>query len=91
MQIEALKSNCNLFSQLYVSCQAWSGNLDMFFCHENSAAPPSLSLGGKLWHGTKADILDCLALDDTGQLVPAAVQMMDPGTAKTFQDAVFLP
>ncbi len=105
MQIEALKSNCNLFSRLYVSCQARSGNLDMFFSHENQAAPPSLSLGGKLRHGTKADLLDCLSLDEKRSTnMPAvdatfidgaaAVQMMHPGTAKTFQDyadAIFLP
>ncbi len=50
MQIDALKSNCNIFSRLYVSYQTWSGNLDLFFSHENQAAPPSLSLGGKLQH-----------------------------------------
>ncbi len=116
MQIDALKSNCNLFWILYMSCQTQSGNLNMFFSHENQAlnmffshenqaAPPSLSLGGKLWHGTKADLLDCLALDDKKSVnMPgvnatfidgaAAVQMMHPGTAKTFQDYadhVFLP
>ena len=74
------------------------------FSRENQAAPPSLSLGGKLRLGTKADLLECFGLEEklsTNKPVvdakfidgAAAVQMMHPGTAKTFQDyadAVFL-
>jgi len=30
----------------------------------NQAAPPSLSLGGKLRLGNKADLLDCLGLEE---------------------------
>ena len=58
MKVTALKNDCNLFSRLYISCQTRSGDLETFFMHENQAAPPSLSLGGKLRLGTKAIVLD---------------------------------
>ena len=72
--------------------------------HENQDAPPLLSLGGKLRLGTKADLLDCLGLEEVqstsspaidAKLLDGAaiVQMLTPGTARTFQeysDLVFL-
>ena len=64
MQVAALKNDCYLFSRLYVSCQTRTGDLDKFFAHENQAAPPSLSLGGKIRLGTKADLLNCLELEE---------------------------
>ena len=105
MQVAALKNDCNLFSRLYISCQTRSGDLDVFFAHENQATPPSLSMDGNLRLGSKADLLDCLELDKiqstntpvvTAKLFDGAavVQMLNPGTAKTFQedaDTVFLP
>ena len=96
MQVAALKKNCNLFSRLYLSCQTRTGHLDMFLAHENHAAPPSLSIGGKLRLATKAEkrslntsIVDATVLDGA-----AVVQMLNPGVAKTFQeyaDMVILP
>ncbi len=59
MQVSALKSDCNLFSRLYISCQTRNGDLATFFMHENQSTPPSLSLGGKLRLGMKADLLHC--------------------------------
>ena len=50
-QIAALKSDCGLFSRLYISCQTRAGDLKQFFSHENQASPPSLSIGGKLRSG----------------------------------------
>ena len=114
MQLSALKSDCNLFSRLYVSCQTRDGDLDQFFTHENQAAPPSLSLGSKMRLGNKADLLHCLesvvpdspasheadyvpdiAVVDAVFLDAAAIiQILSPGTAKTFQDyanSVFVP
>ena len=104
MQVTSLKNDCNLFSRLYIACQTRLGDLETFFMHENQAAPPSLPLGGKLRIGTKADLLDCLGLEgiqstgtpavDTKLLDgTAVVQMLNPGTARTFQeysDQVFL-
>ena len=77
----------------------------MFFAHENQATPPSLSVGGKFRLGSKADLLDCLDLESKQSAnTPivnakifdgaAVVQMLNPGTAKTFQeyaDTVFIP
>ena len=56
LKIASLKSNCSLFSRLYVSCQASDGDLEGFFGHENQSFPPSLSQYGKLRSGTKSDL-----------------------------------
>ena len=82
--------------RLYVSCQTRDGDLDSFFAHKNHAAPPSLSLGGKLRLGTKADLLCCLESEVKVTDAPvvnakfldgaAVVQMLYPETARTFQD-----
>lgn len=105
LQVQSLKNDCHLFSRLYISCQIRDGDLDQFFAHENQSAPPSLSVGGKLRNGKKADLLSCLQLErlqttsapavDAKFLDGAAVvQMLNPGTAKTFQnyaDLIFMP
>ncbi len=62
MQINALKNDCNLFSRLYIACLMRDGDLDTFFKHENQNSPPSLSLGGKLGFGTKADLFTVFSL-----------------------------
>ena len=46
--ITSLKSDCALFSRLYIATQTCDGDLDNFFKHENHAYPRSLSLLGKL-------------------------------------------
>ena len=43
MQVSTLKSNCSLFSRLYIATQIRSGDLDDFFQHENQVCPPALS------------------------------------------------
>ena len=48
-QLAALKSNCGLFSRMYISCQTRDGDMDNFFSRESQAAPP-----------VKADLLCCL-------------------------------
>ena len=71
--------------------------MDQFFSHENHACPPSLSQGGKLRLGSKADAKPFLEVDTAApeacRLVDATfldgaavVQMLNPGTAKTFLD-----
>ena len=59
-QLAALKSECGLFSRMYISCQTRHGDLDEFFSHENHAVQPALSTGGKLRVGVKSDLLHCL-------------------------------
>lgn len=58
--VSSLKSDCALFSRLFVSCQTRDGDLENFFKHENHAYPPSLSQFGNLRSGTKSDIAACL-------------------------------
>lgn len=58
--ISSLKSNCSLFSRLYIACQSRNGNLFEFFQHENQACRPSLSQLGQLRVGTKSDCIHCL-------------------------------
>ena len=79
--------------------------MDQFLSHENDACPPSLSQGGKLRLGSKADLMPCLEVEtaapEASPLVEtqfmdgaAVVQILNPGTAKTFLDyveQVFLP
>ena len=47
-KVKSLKEDVALFSRLFISFQARESDLDDFFSHENQAAPPSLSLMGKL-------------------------------------------
>ena len=105
LQLQSMKSDCNLFSRLYLACQARDGDVDQFFSHENHACPPSLSKRGKLRLGSKADLMPCLEVEtaapeasprvDSKFLDGAAVvQMLNPGTANTLLDyagQVFLP
>ena len=58
--ISTLRSDCSLFSRLYVASQTRNGNLDEFFAHENQPYPPSLSHAGNLNLGTKSHITQCL-------------------------------
>ena len=58
-QVASLKTNCTLFSRLYIACQARRCNLDSFFEHENQACPPSISDMGQLRQGSKSDLIEC--------------------------------
>uniref|UniRef100_A0A1X7T7W9 Tesmin/TSO1-like CXC domain-containing protein n=1 Tax=Amphimedon queenslandica TaxID=400682 RepID=A0A1X7T7W9_AMPQE len=105
LKVSSLKSDVSLFSRLYIACQSRDGDLDDFFCHENQSAPPSLSSFGKLRHGNKADLLNCLenCVESAATQPDAEVTILDgaavvnflkPLAAKTFNDyaiKVFLP
>lgn len=56
-QVLSLKSDCSLFSRLYIASQSRGGDLDTFFEHENHYFPPALSSGGNIRHGCKSDLL----------------------------------
>ncbi len=56
-QVACLKTNCTLFSRLYIACQARQSNLDSFFEHENQA---SISDMDQLLQGPKSDLMECL-------------------------------
>ena len=103
--IADLKSDNKLFAGLYIACQSQQGNLEDFFKHENSSSPPSLAGHGKLRHGQKADLLDCIEAESQELQHPsvvdakvldaaAVVNMLNPGRCKTFHEYktnVFLP
>jgi hypothetical protein len=114
----SMKSDCSLFSSLFISCQTREGDLEEFFAHENQACPPSISNMGKLRLGTKSDIVSCLEdliPSSTNDVIPdvqsssspgvpavdavildgaVIVNMLKPGTARTFSDyatKIFMP
>ncbi len=76
-QVASLKTNCALFSRLYISCQSRSGNLTEFFAHENQACPPSLSNMGSLRHCTKSDLVRCLQTTTPDKVVPDCDPVVD--------------
>ncbi len=62
--IARLKSDYNLFSQLYIASQFHDGDLEDFCTHENQPWPPSLSEHGKLRLPTKkSDLLKCIGME----------------------------
>ena len=107
LKVAELKTDCQLFSRLYIACQARDGELKEFFSHENQPCPPSLPQHGTLRFGTKADLLACFNLlscpkkdicdlqVDTCVLDGAvAVQMLQPACCQTFEEygvTIFLP
>ena len=104
-KVASLKSDCNLFSHLYIASKFREGNLEDFFSHENQPWPPSLSEQGNLrLPNKKSDLLSCLDEVTNSQppthydvkLVdgPAIVHSLPTKQAKTFDeysDVVFLP
>ena len=96
-----MKSDCNLFSWLYLACQARDGDV----VSSSLTCPPPLSQGGKLRLGSKADPMPCLEVEnaapEASPLVnatfldgTAVVEMLNPGTANIFWDyaeQVFYP
>lgn len=105
LKVSSLKSDCSLFSRLYIACQSRDGNLQDFFRHENQACPPSLSQLGKLRSGTKADLMQCLQrfcearseAPDSDVIIldgAVAINFLQPQGAKTFDEyarKIFVP
>ena len=100
-----LKSDCALFSRLYIVCQTREGDLDEFFEHKNQGCA---SQNGSLrLPGSKSDLLHCIeaiipALTESPNSNDvtiidgaAAINMLRPTPAvKTFYDyakQVFIP
>lgn len=64
-QFQAIKSDCNLFSQLFITAQVRNTKLEDFFSHENHPWPPALSLQGKLrLPSSKSELLECICPKD---------------------------
>ena len=100
IRLSSSKSNCALFSRMYISCQTRCGDLNAFFAHENHPYPPSLSEMGNLRHYTKSELLGCLHSTEpasdcsksspTGDAEvidgPAVIHMLPPKDAKANLD-----
>ena len=97
LQVSSLKSDCSLFSRLYIASQTRDGDLDEFFKHENQVYPPALSQVGVLRSGLKSELVHCLEDLASTNSVPitvdtlivdgaAIINMLKPGGAKSFQD-----
>jgi hypothetical protein len=96
--LPTMKSDMELFSQMYIGCQTRDGNRDDFYQHENRAYPPLLlSEGENLRLGSKSDQLNCMEeLSKAKSVAPvvtsvildgaAIIQMMKPGTTRTFDE-----
>ena len=57
----SLKSDCNLFSHLYITSKFCDSNLEDFFSHENHAWPLAISEHGSLClPNKKSEILNCV-------------------------------
>ena len=96
-RVEVFKDDCALFLRLYIACQIREGNAEDFFKYENQPWPPSLLQLGQLRGGQKADLALCLpstsaeiATQPVTDVVildgTAVVQMLQPGTAHTFDE-----
>ena len=57
---KALKEDCNLFSQLFISCQSRQCDLREFFKYENQPFPAALNDNGKLHSCQKSDLVNLL-------------------------------
>ena len=104
-QMTSLKSDCNLFSHLYIASQARGGDLEEFFLHENHPWPPSISDHGKLRLPTKkSELLACLDVNTPptepsrfdakifdGATVVHALPINQASTFDEYGGMVFLP
>ena len=71
-----LKSDCKLYSNLFIACQSREGDLDSFFAHENHSYPVSISEYGRLRKcNSKSDFLKCLDAFVSPSDEPPIVQM----------------
>ena len=95
---QALKDDCCLFSQLFISCQSRECDLLEFFKYENQSFPTALSDTGKLHYGQKSQLANILE----GTISPtdkqpqcdaiiidgsSLVYSLSPKTSKTFEEA----
>ena len=62
---KALKEDCHLFSQLFISCQSRQCDLCEFFKYENQPIPTALSDNGKLHTCQKSDLVALLQFQVT--------------------------
>ena len=62
--VASLKSNVLLCSRMFIANQQRQGDLAEFFSHENQSYPPSMSDYGRLYTGTKSELLKVFEIVD---------------------------
>ncbi|XP_063958716.1 uncharacterized protein LOC135154779 [Lytechinus pictus] len=83
-----MKSNVELFSRMYISCQARDGDIDTFFEHECHSWPPALAENIDTMRPptSKADLVPCLeALVPRTKDIPKAEVCIFDGAALVHQ------
>ena len=105
-KMASLRSDCNLFSHLFIASKYCDGDLEDFFSHENHPWPPSISEHGKLrLSNKKSGLLSCLGESTMHREAPmifhakifdgpAIIHSLSTKQASTFEkygDEVFLP
>ena len=103
-KIASLRSDCDLFSHLFIASKFHDGNLDDFFAHENHPRPPSNSEHEKhRLPNKKSDLLSYLGESTIEAPTilhakvfdgPAIIHSLSTKQASTFEkygDEVFLP
>ena len=98
---KSLKNDCSLLSRIFIASRKRESDLENFFAHKNQSYPPSRTFDGRMYHGTKSDIIKCLTRLASEAVFPledelpnfdvkifdgaALVHMLPPGPSKTFQ------
>jgi len=97
LQFVSQKTNCTIFAQMYIACQARECNLDTFFEYEWKPSSPFISDMGQPQQGSEYDVLDCITKDSPSvQHAPdidakildgvAIIHMLKPRGSRTFQN-----
>lgn len=91
--VATLKDQQAKVSQILLAAHSGRNISESVFKHESSELPPALTQKGKMYHGTKSEILECIMSDtavDTRPHTscavldgPVLVQMLRPGNATT--------
>ena len=58
LKIPNLNNDVNLFSRMYIACQAREGDMDSL-THENYPWPPALASNGIMHCTNKSDLISC--------------------------------
>ena len=96
LDISLIKDQHNKGTQILLAVNSGRTITESFFSHESSTFPPSLTGKGKMHHGEKSEILDCVVpknLENVRPVTTAAVldgavliQMLRPRNAVTLGD-----
>jgi hypothetical protein len=97
LKLKNTKDDCELFSELFISCQSRECDLNDFFKHENQSSPASLSNNGRLHPSQKSQLAQILEdkvtlaekQSDAEVMIidgSALVHSIHPKISKTFEE-----